>query len=79
MKGIKVTTIRPRPRAVQYEPRTTAYSRLSQEDKHAFDEAISTPDPYAVLRAKTLHLAELLDCTEAEAERIILERLGSTD
>lgn len=38
-----------------------------------------TYEPYAVLRAKTKHLAELLSCTEQEAERLILDRAGSTD
>lgn len=42
--------------------------------EHVGDE---TWEPYAVLRAKTQHLAELLDCDEATAERILLARLGS--
>lgn len=37
--------------------------------------ADDSTDPYVVLRRKTKHLAELLDCTEAEAERIILEKI----
>lgn len=37
----------------------------------------TTHEPYAMLRAKTKHLADLLDCTEAEAERLILDRLGA--
>jgi hypothetical protein len=42
------------------------------------DVADSTFEPYAVLRAKTQHLAELLDCDEATAERILLDRLGAS-
>lgn len=43
------------------------------------DLADESADPYAVLRAKTVHLAELLNCTEQEAERLILDRLGAAD
>jgi hypothetical protein len=32
-------------------------------------------DPYRVLRAKTRALAELLNCSEAEAEAILLNRI----
>lgn len=38
------------------------------------DIADSSADPYEILRAKTMGLADLLHCTEAEAERIILNR-----
>ena len=41
------------------------------------DTADTTWEPYAVLRAKTEHLAELLGCDEAQAERILLDRLGA--
>ena len=41
------------------------------------DTADETYEPYAVLRAKTEHLADLLGCSEAEAERILLDRLGA--
>lgn len=48
----------------------------------SFDDIEETADetwePYAVLRAKTQHLAELLGCDEAQAERILLERLGTS-
>jgi len=43
------------------------------DERH--DEPDHSTDPYVVLRRKTKHLAELLECTEAEAERIILEKL----
>lgn len=46
------------------------------------DIDVNSPDetyePYAVLRAKTLHLAELLGCDEMEAERILFDRLGAS-
>ena len=38
---------------------------------------LTAPDPYAVLRAKTEHLADLLGCTEQQAERLILDRIGN--
>lgn len=45
----------------------------------SIDEIEDAPDetwePYAVLRAKTEHLAELLGCDEATAERLLLDRL----
>ncbi len=41
------------------------------------DTADTTWEPYAVLRAKTEHLADLLGCDEATAERILLDRLGA--
>ena len=41
------------------------------------DTADTTWEPYPVLRAKTEHLAELLGCDEAQAERILLDRLGA--
>ena len=46
---------------------------------HDVEEAADeTYEPYAVLRAKTQHLAELLDCSEEIAERILLDRLGAS-
>lgn len=36
---------------------------------------LTAPDPYAVLRAKTKQVAELLRCSEPEAERLILSRI----
>lgn len=47
----------------------------------SINEVEDTPDetwePYAMLRAKTEHLAELLGCDEATAERILLDRLAA--
>lgn len=51
------------------------FTEVSIEDIE--DTADETWEPYAVLRAKTEHLAELLGCDEATAERILLERLGA--
>lgn len=51
------------------------FTEVSIEDIE--DTADTTWEPYAVLRAKTEHLAELLGCDEATAERILLDRLGA--
>ena len=51
------------------------FTEISIEDIE--DTADTTWEPYAVLRAKTEHLAELLGCDEAQAERILLDRLGA--
>ena len=51
------------------------FTEVSIEDIE--DTADTTWEPYAVLRAKTEHLAELLGCDEAQAERILLNRLGA--
>lgn len=57
-----------------------ALIRIRQVTEVSIEEIEDTPDetfePYAVLRAKTLHLAELLGCDEAQAERLLLDRLG---
>lgn len=41
------------------------------------DAADETYEPYAVLRAKTERIAELLGCDESIAERIVLDRIDS--
>lgn len=69
-------TVVPRRKAIVYEA-TVPYSDLSAADQRLYDEALTAPDPYAVLRAKTMHMAELLGCTEADAERLILDRVGA--
>ena len=51
------------------------FTEVSIEDIE--DTADTTWEPYAVLRAKTEDLAELLGCDEAQAERILLDRLGA--
>lgn len=51
------------------------FTEVSIEDIE--DTADTTWEPYAVLRAKTEHLADLLGCDEATAERILLDRLGA--
>jgi hypothetical protein len=43
-----------------------------EEEQH--DVPDTSTEPYAVLRAKTQAMAELLKCSEAEAERLILAR-----
>ena len=68
---------KPRPRAVVYS-QEIAYSHLCVDDQRQFDEANHTPDPYEVLTAKVAHLAELLGCSEAEAENILLDRIGNS-
>lgn len=51
------------------------FTEVSIEDIE--DTADYTFEPYAVLRAKTQHLAELLGCDETTAERLLLDRLGT--
>ncbi len=53
-----------------------SYVEVSIEDIE--DTADYTFEPYAVLRAKTQHLAELLGCDETTAERLLLDRLGAS-
>lgn len=53
-----------------------SYVEVSIEDIE--DTADYTFEPYAVLRAKTQHLAELLGCDEVTAERLLLDRLGAS-
>ena len=52
------------------------FTEISVEDID--DVGDETFEPYAVLRAKTEHLAELLGCDEATAERLLLDRLGAS-
>ena len=53
---------------------THTMESLTTWEEEQRDVPDSSLDPYAVLRAKTVGLADLLGCTEAEAERLILNR-----
>ncbi|MBS0453985.1 MAG: hypothetical protein JSS14_22005 [Proteobacteria bacterium] len=68
-------TIRKRVSAIQIE-RITLFTDLTIDELHEVEYTLAAPDPYAVLRAKTVAVAELLGCDEGEAERIIFERAG---
>ena len=68
-------TLKQRPKVIVYET-AIPYSQLSPDDQAQFDAHFAAPDPYAVLRAKTVHMAELLGCSEQDAERLILDRVG---
>jgi len=37
-----------------------------------------SPDPMDILIAKVAHLAELLNCSEEQAERILFKRIGGS-
>lgn len=51
-------------------------SALSKhQEQEVEDKLTALEDPYIVFTNKVTHLAELLSCTEREAERIILARL----
>ncbi len=51
----------------------TNFSDLREHELRAVEARNSlNTDPYQVLRAKTLALAEELECTEAEAEVMLL-------
>ena len=45
---------------------------LAQVEAQANDLA----DPYVVLTRKVTHMAQLLNCPEAQAERLLFDRLG---
>lgn len=59
---------------ISRQPSTIVFVSINEVSDDVVDES---SDPYAVLRAKTEHLAELLGCTEAEAERLVLDRIGN--
>lgn len=64
---------RPSSKPVTFEINMSA---LSAHEQQTLDERLSPlSDPYTVFTNKVTHLAELLNCTEREAERILLEKL----
>lgn len=55
--------------------RTVVRAEFVSLEEIVTEFADTSTEPYEVLRRKTKNLASLLDCTEEEAERIILERM----
>lgn len=52
------------------------FTDLAEHEAAQVADATRPSDPYEVLVRKVTHLAELLKCSEHEAEDIILDRIG---
>ena len=60
--------------------KTINFSSLREHEKEQVAEwkaSAELRDPYEVLVAKVEHLSQILGCTEAEAERLMFQRLAS--
>ena len=70
----------PHKEVVQRIPRANtleiSFSDLRAYEREQVEDATRPSDPYEVLVRKVSHLAELLDTTEEEAERILFDRIG---
>ena len=57
--------------------KTIPFSELHEYEMNQVDEALNKhTDPYKVLERKIEHLSSVLGCSEADAERILFDRLG---
>lgn len=72
-KFTRITISRAR-RTITVE-QTVSFSDLAPAELAQIEAQATPQDPYEVLRERTIALAEYLDCDEATAERIILERV----
>lgn len=72
-KFTRITISRAR-RAITFE-QTVSFSDLTPAELAQIEARATPQDPYEILRERTIALAEYLDCDEATAERIILERV----
>ncbi len=52
------------------------FADLHEHEAAQVEDATRPSDPYEVLVRKVTHLAELLDITEQEAERVLFQRIG---
>lgn len=52
------------------------FTDLAEHEAAQVADATRPSDPYEVLVRKVTHLAELLDITEQEAERVLFQRIG---
>lgn len=52
------------------------FTDLAEHEAAQIADATRPSDPYEVLVRKVTHLAELLDITEQEAERVLFQRIG---
>ena len=52
------------------------FTDLAEHEAAQVADATRPSDPYEVLVRKVTHLAELLDITEQEVERVLLQRIG---
>lgn len=67
----------PKPARVS-QPMEVPFTQLHAYELEQVEAKINQfDDPYVVLTRKVAHLAELLGCDEAQAERILLDRIGS--
>lgn len=57
--------------------KTIPFSELHEYEMAQVDEQMNKlADPYKVLERKIEHLSSILGCSEADAERILFNRLG---
>lgn len=59
----------------RYTEVRASFVSLEEITHELAEQADTSTEPYEVLRRKTKNLASLLECSEAEAERLILERM----
>ena len=72
-KTVEIAT----PRVMQND-RIVNFSALREyELEQVMAQTNDMTDPYEVLTRKVTHLAALLRCSEEQAERIILDRIGA--
>lgn len=77
MKTI-ILDYKPPPKAIpRRSPIEISFIDLSDTERQAVEERLASLDPYEVLTRKVTHLAHLLDVTEAVAEHILFDRIGS--
>jgi hypothetical protein len=59
------------------EPLEISMSSLRAYEVERLEARITVDtDPYEILTKKVKHLAQLLSCSEADAERVLFERVG---
>lgn len=63
-------------KAQAYRSIEIPFADLRQHELNQVEDATRSADPYDVLVRKVTHLAQLLDITEQEAERVLFDRLG---
>lgn len=77
MKTIILSYKAPPKTAPRRTPVEVNFVDLSDSDRQEVEERLASLDPYDVLTRKVTHLAHLLDVTEAVAEHILFDRIGS--
>lgn len=77
MKTIILGYKAPPKTAPRRTPVEISFVDLSDSDRQEVEERLASLDPYDVLTRKVSHLADLLNVTEAVAEHILFDRIGS--